>query len=159
MTFGQNIGYSVKGAGGCSLGYWPPNPDCPDDMMLTVNFPLSPAQEISSAGCNVGEGAVGYFLNGAGIFNSGDGQSYLNAGEWHSTAMNFEVYDLDICLGHAAKGLYHHHSWSPCLAEVLGDDGSKHSPIYGFILDGFPIYGPYQSKDLLGIYVCVAYNP
>jgi hypothetical protein len=59
------------------------------------------------------------------------------------------VYDLDVCLGHAASGEYHHHSNSPCLIEYLGDIGDGHSQIYGWILDGFPIYGPYQASGVL----------
>jgi len=35
---------------------------------------------------------------------------------------------------------------SPCLAQRLGDDGSKHSQVHGFSIDGFPIYGSYQSS-------------
>jgi hypothetical protein len=56
---------------------------------------------------------------------------------------------MDLCFGHAAKIRYHHHNYPNCLAEVLNDNGSSHSPIYGFAIDGFPIYGPWQSKDTL----------
>jgi len=43
------------------------------------------------------------------------------------------------------------HSFSPCLADRLRDNGLKHSPLYGFSLDGFPIYGPYHSKNILTV--------
>ncbi len=46
-------------------------------------------------------------------------------------------------------GLYHHHAYPTCLAEKLNEDGSAHSQVWGFASDGFPIYGPYQGKDLL----------
>ena len=29
------------------------------------------------------------------------------------------------------------------------DDGEGHSPLIGFALDGFPLYGPYVSKGLM----------
>jgi hypothetical protein len=63
--------------------------------------------------------------------------------------MKLEIYDLDVCLGHAANGEYHHHSLSPCLTEYLEEDGSAHSRIYGWIVDNYPIYGPYQSANVL----------
>ena len=46
-------------------------------------------------------------------------------------------------------GVYHHHFHSPCLQSKLNDTGTGHSPIYGFILDGYPIYGPYHSNNTL----------
>ena len=75
-------------------------------------------------------------------FNWADGASYLNQNVWHQLAQKFEEYDLDLCLGHATQmGTYHQHLDTPCLAEQLGDDGSGHSPIYGFVADGYPVYG------------------
>lgn len=43
------------------------------------------------------------------------------------------------------------HSYSPCLAERLGDSGTGHSPIYGFSADGYPIYGPYHALGTLAL--------
>ncbi len=56
---------------------------------------------------------------------------------------------MDLCSGHSAAGEYHHHFYPPCLAEQLNDNGSAHSPIYGFIADGYPIYGPYTAANTL----------
>lgn len=41
------------------------------------------------------------------------------------------------------------HSYSPCLAALVNDTGTGHSPIYGFALDSFPIFGPYQADGVL----------
>lgn len=41
------------------------------------------------------------------------------------------------------------HSYSPCLASLLGDTGNAHSPIHGFAYDSYPIYGPYQAANTL----------
>jgi hypothetical protein len=29
------------------------------------------------------------------------------------------------------------------------DDGTSHSPLIGFALDGFPVYGPYESAGVM----------
>jgi hypothetical protein len=84
-------------------------------------------------------------VNGVQFFGWSDGTSYSSQGVWQSTALAFEIHDLDPCYGHAANGNYHHHSYSPCLAERLGDKGGAHSPVYGFSLDGYPIHGPYNA--------------
>ena len=34
-------------------------------------------------------------------------------------------------------------------AELVGDEGDAHSPIYGFAADGYPIYGPWQASGVL----------
>ena len=59
--------------------------------------------------------------------------------------MAFEVYDMDLCPGHAAMGDYHHHSYSDCLAQLVSDTGTGPSPVYGFAADGYPIYGPWEA--------------
>jgi hypothetical protein len=64
-------------------------------------------------------------------------------------APSFEPYDLDVCNGHAASGEYHHHHSPACLAKRLNDSGTGHSPIYGFMVDGYPLYGPFQAKNTL----------
>ena len=43
------------------------------------------------------------------------------------------------------------YSYSPCLAQRLGDSGLAHSPVYGFSTDGFPIYGPFQSSGSVAV--------
>ncbi|MBT9557680.1 MAG: YHYH protein, partial [Myxococcales bacterium] len=54
---------------------------------------------------------------------------------------------MDDCLGHTAQaGDYHFHAF---LDECLGGAGDLDtpSPILGYALDGFPIYGPYGCVD------------
>ena len=99
-------------------------------------------------------GAIGYWVNGISIFGASDGASYNNGNVWFSSALAFELYDLDICGGHAANGEYHHHQNPNCIQEMLGDTSdardstSGHSAIYGWMLDGYPVYGPYQANGL-----------
>jgi hypothetical protein len=89
-------------------------------------------------------------VNGTSIFGWGDGMSYGN-NIWYNLAPVAEQYDVDICGGHAAQGEYHHHFYTSCLADLIGDNATDHSPIYGYSADGYPLYGPYESNGLLAI--------
>lgn len=149
-TWGDNIGYitTTTSTEGCNLGYWPPGPVCPAVSVYQTELTLQPAEETSTDGCYSSNGPLGLLVNGANVFNWNDATlGYDNQGVWLNNAPIFEYYDMDVCFGHSADGMYHHHNYPPCLGQKLGDDGSGHSPVYGFIYDGFPIYGPYNSKD------------
>jgi hypothetical protein len=50
------------------------------------------------------------YVNGVPFFTWGDTTSYQSEGVWHNLAMSFELYDVDVCLGHAAQGVYHRKS-------------------------------------------------
>lgn len=150
VEFGQDIGYKSS-ATNCNTtggyGYWPPGPECPQDTAKTDYFPLQPTANTGT--CYTGMGPIGLMVNGASIYNWNDGQTYNNEGVWHNTAANAEVHDLDICSGHSARNDYHHHNWSTCQAEQIGDKGDGHSPIYGYAADGYPVYGPWYAKGVL----------
>jgi len=143
VVFGQDIGYSDDM---CSLGYWPPGPVCPESNSET--FYVRTNVETTSDHCEVVLGTVGYFVNGVPIFGPWDGVSYDDNDVWKQIAVNFEYYDVDICFGHAAQTIYHHHYYSWCLAEQLNDLGDDHSPVIGFLADGMPLYGFYQSAGV-----------
>jgi len=132
------------------LGYWPPGPGCPLVSVASKSFNLLPKPDISTSGCPVGMGTIGYMVTGAAIFGLSDGKTYNSAYKvWSNLATEFEAYDVDVCGGHAANGVYHHHFYSQCIAEKLSDVGTSHSLIWGWIQDGYPIYGPYQSNGVL----------
>jgi hypothetical protein len=57
-------------------------------------------------GCYAGS-QVGYFVSGAAMYGWTDTTSYNSDGIWNNVAMKFEKYDLDICYGHSASGVYH----------------------------------------------------
>lgn len=82
-------------------------------------------------------------------------------GDWHTLAPVAEQYDVDICGGHAAQGDYHHHFYSSCLADMVHDTGSGHSPLYGYAADGYPIYGPWEAENTLAVsaWVLRDYSP
>ncbi len=72
---------------------------------------------------------IGISLDGAAIFNALDAMG-RDAGA-------HEV--LDECWGHPEKnGSYHHHTNPSCLDDGSGDE---HSPLLGYLLDGYGIYG------------------
>ncbi|MCO1333254.1 YHYH protein [Microbulbifer sp. OS29] len=147
VSFGEDIGYQSNSSCGAEAGYgfWPPGPVCPENVSHVGYIPVEP--EPSSETCETGLGVQGYWVNGTSIYQWGDGQSVNNT--WHTLAPLAEVYDVDICGGHAANGDYHHHFYSDCLAELVGDIGDGHSPIYGYTADGYAIYGPWESETVL----------
>ena len=61
---------------------------------------------------------------------------------WQRNAYFFEGISFDSCLGHPdGNGVYHDHININCYYNV--SDSSKHSPLIGFMLDSYPIYGPF----------------
>ncbi len=87
-------------------------------------------------------------------------------GIWVRNAYYGEAQTFDKCLGHQpGNGQYHHHAQPVCLRAQLDDNlvtvntgrtGTvyreklapwAHSPILGWALDGYPIYGPYGFSD------------
>ena len=148
IGFGEDIGFEIRGQG-CDLGYWPSGPSCPSDQSKVKSLPIKP--EVASEECTSGGlGMIGYMLNGTAVYSWSDGASFNGEQVWSNNAPKFELYDLDVCLGHAqSSGDYHHHMFSSCLMTLFNDDGTEHSPVYGYAADGYPIYGPYHASDVL----------
>ncbi|WP_424962326.1 YHYH protein [Ekhidna sp.] len=66
--------------------------------------------------------------------------------EWQAKVTEEGETDLDAYGAHVTSaGNYHYHGDIAGLAEV--EDGSRHSLIYGFAADGFPIYYKYGYSD------------
>jgi len=148
LSFGEDIGY--RSNSNCTAyygyGYWPPGPECPTEDERTIYLPLEPVP--TTIACDNSLSKIGVMVNGSSIYNWGDGFTYTSDGYWSNLAPVAEVYDVDVCGGHAAGTDYHHHFYSSCLAEIIGDDGTKHSPIFGYAADGYPIYGPWQENGV-----------
>jgi hypothetical protein len=149
IEFGQDVGF--RSAPNCQgqpgYGYWPPGPACARPQQHAFSFPLLPRPATSGQATGLGE--IGLWLNGVSVFNWSDAQTYRNQGVWHRTAAVWEADSMDLCGGHSANGDYHSHFYTSCLAQQLGDDGGGPSPLWGFALDGYPIYGPWQAAGLL----------
>ena len=53
-----------------------------------------------------------------------------------------EGVSFDSCYGHPdGSGKYHNHMNINCTYNAT--DSTKHSPLIGFILDSYPVYGPF----------------
>ena len=111
------------------------NPNSIRGYSLNVSVPATP-QVAASPSC-VDGGAIGYTTNGVAIYNALDGGSRDAAA--HET--------LDKCWGHPEiSGQYHFHTMSTC---VGGGSATVNSPVWGFMLDGFPITGPWENGVML----------
>jgi len=76
---------------------------------------------------------VGVFVNGGPIYNQFETLSYNAANLWH--------YD-PIHPSPAAT-----HAPQPGLLDRLAEDTGRHSPIIGFALDGYPVYGSWANVN------------
>ena len=111
------------------------NPNSIQGYSLSVSVPAAP-QVASSPSC-VDGGAIGYTTNGVAIYNALDAQN--------RDAAAYET--LDKCWGHPERtGQYHFHTMSTC---VGGGSAKVDSPVWGFMLDGFPITGPWENGVML----------
>ena len=98
-------------------------------------------------------GVAGFAVNGLPFFGPNE------AAQPADEAYGDPVYNglMDACLGHTSPGEYHYHSMSvKCLDEnslvsepwMNADPAAdKASPVIGWALDGFPIYGPIECAD------------
>lgn len=150
VKYGQDVGYlsNTNCTTDYGFGYWPPGPECPTQDQRVAYIPVEPTPAEGEV-CENGLSKVGIMVNGTSIYNWEDGFTYNQEGAWSNLAPEAEVYDVDICGGHAAGTDYHHHFYSQCLADLLGDDGTSHSPLYGYAADGYPIYGPWEADGVL----------
>src|SRR5581483_259905 len=148
IDFGQDVGYATRGCDNQpGFGSWPPGPTCPTEQHHDMFFPVQGHAADTPQATGMGE--IGLWVNGVGVYNWSDAHTYREQGVWNQVAAVFEGDSMDICGGHAANGDYHQHFYPPCLAQQLHDDGSDHSPIYGYASDGFPIYGPWVGPGQL----------
>lgn len=142
-TTSTNSYVNATGIPAYPIGPWPSNPNTPANQNILARFPHSPTAATGTH-TSTGLGAIGLWIDGVEIFNAKDARSYQNKGIWNQNAVVVEGPSFDSAGGHPAPGgAYHHHQTPIGLRIVLGDSGSKHSPILGFAFDGFPIYGPY----------------
>lgn len=116
-----------------------------------------------------GLGAIGCFVDGVPMFDSRDGFAWNGSAEvggpggssyWNRDAYVNEGATFDPGLAHQQQtGTHHYHANPIALRYLLGDHVdfnattktysesagavTHHSPILGWVRDGFPIYGPY----------------
>jgi hypothetical protein len=103
-----------------------PNPGSIAASSYTLRLPASP-KVAAQPSCMGGD--VGVTTDGVALLNGFDANGRDAAAQ--------EVQDA--CNGHPNQAGYHRHALPLCL---LNDSGTGHSPLLGYALDGFGIYGP-----------------
>ena len=91
---------------------------------------LTTKPRLASTPACVPGGMIGLATNGVAIFNAVDARG--------DDAVAHEIQDA--CSGHPQQqGQYHYHGLPACIS--YGNENA-HSKLIGWVLDGFPIYGP-----------------
>ncbi|MYI56903.1 MAG: YHYH protein [Acidimicrobiia bacterium] len=109
-------------------------------------FPVEPSPATTPVA--TGRATVGLWVTGTPFANWSDGGTYRGAGIWRTVAPGAVGDDGFSCAGPAADESAPH-VYPECLALHLGDDSGRHSPIYGFAADGYPVHGPWADLELL----------
>ena len=110
------------------------NPNRIASQQLVFRIPLNPTEASSKAATPLGP--IGISLNGVAIFNQ-----YAGPGR----SLSSEINSFDQANGHPQQtGQYHYHVEPVRLTEKYGLDA-----LLGFLLDGFPVYGPKEGAKTL----------
>ncbi|MED5585665.1 MAG: YHYH protein [Verrucomicrobiota bacterium] len=146
-------------------------PNYPANMGVIYRIPRDPGP-VPVVKTLTGLGRIGLFVDGVSMFDSRDAFSYdTSAGEddgprgagingddvWNRDAYVNEGVTFDAGNAHQAGRHYHYHTNPPGLRHLLGDSvdynavtntytenfNGSHSPILGWVRDGYPLYGPY----------------
>jgi hypothetical protein len=111
------------------------NPNSISEKAYTFKIPLDP--KVSSTHAATPLGPIGVSLNGVPFFNQYAGPNQPLTGE---------VVSFDRYYGHPAPtGMYHYHVEPLYLTTVK----ATKSALLGFLLDGFPVYGPEENGALV----------
>lgn len=110
------------------------NPHRIASQNYTLKIPLNPTEDPAHAETPLGP--IGISLNGVPFFNQyAAGRSPLTS----------EILSFDLYGGHPAPmNNYHYHVEPTYLTEKKGADA-----LLGFLLDGFPVYGPVENGKLV----------
>ena len=133
---------SFPGGRGFEVGS---NPSYIVEQNATYYLPLNPTinprhfvTDTANHNHALNMGPIGIAVNGIVFFNPFD------AGSQDASNM------MDLCCGHPNPfGQYHYHKYPICVNSPWSDPGNQHSALIGFAFDGFPIYGPYEAKDVM----------
>lgn len=168
----------TSGLGAHMMGPWYLNaahttafPNYPKNQKVLYRFPRTPS--VPATKTLTGLGAIGYFVDGVAMFDSRDGYVWTGSAEvgngtgyWNREAYVNEGVTFDPGYAHQENsGTHHYHANPIALRYLLGDHVdynattkaysesvsavTKHSPILGWVRDGYPIYGPYGYSSAL----------
>ncbi len=141
-------------------------PNLPVNQKLLYRFPRT--NGVPASKTLTGGGQIGIFVDGVEMFNSWDAfywngttdTSGAGTGYWNRDAYVNEGATFDAGYAHQQNtGVYHYHADPIGLRYLLGDHVDyntttktysedtnapvKHSPVLGWVGDGYPVYGPY----------------
>ncbi|MFT5156483.1 MAG: hypothetical protein ACI83I_001026 [Bacteroidia bacterium] len=112
------------------------NPNSIVSQTLTFRIPLNPAEATNHSATSLGP--IGVAMNGVALYNQ-----YAGPNEQELTN---EITSFDKYYGHPqGQGQYHYHVEPIYLTEVR----FSRSSLMGFLLDGFPVYGPEEENGSL----------
>lgn len=168
----------TSGLAGHVMGPWYLNaartavfPNLPRNQNAIHRFPRVPS--VPGTRTLTGLGAIGCFVDGVAMFDTRDGfvwngtaEAGNGAGYWNRDAYVNEGVTFDPGYAHQENtGTHHYHANPIALRHQLGDHVdfdattktyrestgpvTRHSPILGWVRDGFPIYGPYGYSSAL----------
>jgi hypothetical protein len=107
------------------------NPNSISTFNYTFKIPLNPKEAATHAATPLG--AIGVSLNGVPFYNQYAGPSQ---------PLTNEITSFDQYYGHPQQaGAYHYHVEPLYLTQVK----ATKSALLGFLLDGFPVYGPQEN--------------
>ena len=140
----------VTGNGIPPYTFVPLTPNPLNEVAQNYSITLNP--EIAAAPSDIPFlGLAGFAVNGMPWFGPNEGPVPDNFGD--------PIYNgiTDGCFGHTANEYHHHALAQQCLVQeavasaepwtLAAPDPNEASPIIGWALDGFPIYGPYGCTD------------
>ena len=119
----ESAGLSLHSLGALEAGGWEPAQGL---RKFVFRLPLAPRPAVAPTRTPLG--VTGVFLNGVPFFNPASPVSWQDQNLWHRDA---------VALSQGASPLA-----SPLLDALLNTP-NRHSPLLGFALDGFPVYGPF----------------
>lgn len=109
---------------------WMQNPNKIAQGNYTFRIPLKPAEAATKQATPLGP--IGVSINGVPFFNQYAAQM---------APLTNEINGFDQYGGHPQQqGMYHYHVEPLYLTGLKGKDA-----LMGFLLDGFPVYGPYEN--------------
>jgi len=140
----------VTGNGIPTYTFVPLTPNPLNEVSQNYSITLNP--QIAAAPTDIPFlGLAGFAVNGMPWFGPNEGPQPDNFGDPIFNGIT------DGCFGHTANEYHHHALAQKCLVQeavgvaepwTLADpDPTEASPIIGWALDGFPIYGPYGCTD------------
>lgn len=107
------------------------NPNSITEKNYVFKIPLNPVEATTKKATSLG--AIGVSLNGVPFFNQYAGPSQPLTGE---------IVSFDRYWGHPAPGGDYHYHVEPLYLTV---EKVGKSALLGFLLDGFPVYGPQEN--------------